>query len=291
MGFVAKKIASNTNLDLRIDKKKTYAMKNSKTSRGRFPELMGQVALVTGSSKGIGKGIAQRLAEEGMKVVLHGIDRDELNDAVDTFKAAKAEVSGIQADFTQGEAIERLFKDIAKHFGRLDLLVNNAADLRHLPFLQTTPQLLDYQLALNVRAPYLAAWYAAKMMAEQGGGNIIHISSVGAIQAHEMGLPYDMTKGAIDAMTRAMAIDLARLNIRVNAIAPGPIYTEKTPPLDHPEMQALVNRVPIPRFGTPDEIGAAVAFLASPDAAYITGQILVVDGGTTAQISPPGQPI
>lgn len=266
-------------------------MKDSQLIQHRYAELEGRVAIVTGSSKGIGKGIALRLATEGMKVVLHGLEADELAHTVAELQDAGLDAEGIAGDLTRVDEIESLFEGGLKKFGSIDLLVNNAADLRHYPFLQLSPDLLDYQLSLNIRAPFLTSWHAAKLMQAAGGGNIINISSVGGLRAHEMGLPYDMTKGALDAMTRALAIDLAQYNIRVNAIAPGPIFTEKTPPLDHPEMRALVNRVPIARFGTPLEIGAAVAFLASSDASYITGQILYVDGGTTAQLSPPGQPI
>jgi NAD(P)-dependent dehydrogenase (short-subunit alcohol dehydrogenase family) len=123
-------------------------------------------------------------------------------------------------------------------------------------------------------------------MRASGHGNIIHISSVGGLRAHWRGLPYDVTKGAIDAMTRAMAIELAAHRIRVNAIAPGAIRTERTLPADDPRTQAAIRSVPISRHGTPLEIGAAVAFLASPDAGYITGQVLYVDGGLTSQLTP-----
>jgi NAD(P)-dependent dehydrogenase (short-subunit alcohol dehydrogenase family) len=123
------------------------------------------------------------------------------------------------------------------------------------------------------------------------GGNIIHISSVGGLRAHWRGLPYDVTKGALDAMTRAMALELAAYDIRVNCVAPGATLTEHHPEINHPRMQEVAARIPLKRFGEGLEIGAAIAFLASDDAAYITGQVVYVDGGITAQLSPPGQPI
>lgn len=129
------------------------------------------------------------------------------------------------------------------------------------------------------------------MMQPQKAGAMINISSVGGQRAHWSGLPYDMTKGALEAMTRAMALDLARDGIRVNAIAPGAIRSWRTPPPDNKAVQEISARIPLGRFGTALEIGAAVAFLASDDAAYITGQVLYVDGGITAQLSPSGQPI
>jgi 3-oxoacyl-[acyl-carrier protein] reductase len=121
------------------------------------------------------------------------------------------------------------------------------------------------------------------------GGSIIHISSVGALRAHRRGLPYDATKGAINAMTMAMAIDLAEYNIRVNAIGPGVTRTYRTPAEDHPKVQEITNRIPLHRFGTVSDIASLVAFLASSEASYMTGQVLYVDGGITAQLSPPGQ--
>lgn len=260
--------------------------------RPRYPELKGKVALVTGSSRGIGRGIALRLAREGMKIVLHGLDEAELHTTQDEFRQLGCDSISSCTDLGQSDGVDTLFSDVKAHYGTLDLLVNNAASLRRVDFEQNHTELLDYQLAVNIRAPYLCAWQAAEMMRGQTGGNIISMSSVGALQAHWRGLPYDATKGAIDAMTRAMALDLAADNIRVNAIAPGAILRGKT---ENPERLAklatISKRIPLGRFGTALEIGSMVAFLASEDASYITGQIMVVDGGITAQISPPGQPI
>jgi 3-oxoacyl-[acyl-carrier protein] reductase len=127
-------------------------------------------------------------------------------------------------------------------------------------------------------------------MRDSNGGNIVQISSVGGLRAHWRGLPYDVTKGAIDAMTRAMALELARYGIRVNGVAPGATRTERTPPPDHPRGQIVAQRVPMGRYGTILEIGAVVAFLASPEASYMTGQILYVDGGLTSQLDPWDRP-
>ena len=120
---------------------------------------------------------------------------------------------------------------------------------------------------------------------------MVHISSVGAAQAHWGGHPYDATKSAIEGMTRAMALNLAEHHIRVNAIGPGAIFTENRPPLDGDDMRAVAKRIPVGRLGSVLEIASTIAFLASNEASYITGQVIYVDGGITAQLSPPGQPI
>ena len=259
--------------------------------RPRYPEFKDQVALVTGSSRGIGKGIALRLAREGMKIVIHGVNQEEIESTTQAFQALGVPCVGVYADFTSEDDINHLFQRAMDRFGALDLLVNNAADLRRQHFFDADLALLDHQLAVNIRAPYLCVQRAAEIMRPAQRGNIVNISSVGGLRAHRAGLPYDVTKGALDSMTRAMALDLAREGIRINAIAPGAIQNERTSSLDDPTIEALAQRIPLARLGLPLEIGAAVAFLASDDASYITGQVLYVDGGVTAQLSPPGQPI
>lgn len=257
----------------------------------RYPEFKDQVAVVTGSGRGIGKGIAIRLAREGMKVVINGRNLDEIQKTGRELHELGVEVLVVQADIGLKEDIELLFDQSLAAFGTVDLLVNNAADIRRFNMYQGDLELLDHQVDVNIRGPYLCSYRAGQIMRNAQRGNIINVSSVGGIRAHWRGLPYDITKGAMDAMTRAMALELAHDGIRVNAIAPGPTRIEITPPEDDPKVQAASRRVPLERFGLPQEMAAAVAFLASSEASYITGQILYVDGGTTAQLSPPGQPI
>ena len=259
--------------------------------RPRYPELKDQVALVTGSSRGIGKGIALRLAREGMKIVIHGLDPQEVETTTQELQALDVPTIGITADFTRDDEINHVFQVTLDSFGTLNLLVNNAADLRRKTIFEADQKLLDNQLAVNIRAPYLCSVRAAEIMRPNKRGNIINISSVGGLRAHWTGHPYDLTKGAIDAMTRAMALDLAQIGIRINAIAPGAIRTEQSAPPDDPRMMAVAQRIPMARFGTALEVGATVAFLASEEASYITGQVIYVDGGATVQLSPPGQPI
>ena len=259
--------------------------------RPRYPELTGQVAIVTGSSRGIGKGIAVRLAKEGMKIVVNSRTVETVEATAAELRNLGVDTLAVPADVGRTDGVDRLFEETLRAYDTVDLLVNNAANLRRLHFFEVDEALLDDELASNIRGPYMCAHRAAEVMRDAGGGNIIHISSVGGLRAHWSGLPYDVTKGALDAMTRAMALELAEHGIRVNGVAPGPIRTERTLPPDHSRMLAVAQRVPLQRFGLPVEIGSAVAFLASPDADYITGQIIYVDGGITAQLSPAEAPV
>jgi NAD(P)-dependent dehydrogenase (short-subunit alcohol dehydrogenase family) len=254
----------------------------------RYPELTGQVAIITGAAQGIGQGIAVRLACEKMKVVIADKDPQNLASTVASLRQLGATVLDFLGDLSQPEVIQDLFEQTLATFHSIHLLINNAANIQRGRLLNEQEALLDHQLATNIRGPYLCSYHAAKWMKSNGGGNIIHISSVGALRAHENGLPYDLTKGAINAMTRAMAIDLSEYHIRVNAIAPGVTHTYRWLNADHPAIQAVSERIPLRRFGTVADISSMAAFLASSEASYITGQILYVDGGITAQLSPPG---
>lgn len=255
----------------------------------RYPELKGKVAVVTGGAKGIGLGIALRLAREGMRIVVGDMDAETLSSTTTSLERLDIPFMAIVGDLSQPEAIRHLFAETRQTYGGIDLLVNNAANLDRERLLNEHEDLLELQLATNVRGPYLCSYHAARIMRETGGGNIVHISSVGGLRAHWRGFPYDVTKGAIDSMTRTMAIDLAEYNIRVNAIGPGATRTQRTPPDEHPVVQEMSGRIPLGRFGLVAEMSSVVAFLASEEASYITGQIIYVDGGITAQLSPPGQ--
>jgi 3-oxoacyl-[acyl-carrier protein] reductase len=226
-----------------------------------------------------------------MKIVINARTTRDVHATAAEFQNLGVPTLAVPADLGQAELVQKLFDETVQAFGTVDLLVNNAASLRRVHFFELTEALVDEQLANNVKAPMLCAYRAAEVMREARGGDIIHISSVGGLRAHWRGLPYDATKGAIDAMTRAMALELADFGIRVNAVAPGGTNTERTPAIDDPRSLAYAKRVPLRRLGTPLEMGAAVAFLASPDAAYITGQVLYVDGGITTQLGTREHPL
>jgi 3-oxoacyl-[acyl-carrier protein] reductase len=258
--------------------------------RPRYPELAGKVALVTGSSRNIGKGIALRLGREGMRVVVNGRTPETVEATAAGLRDLGVEVLAVTADIGERSGVKRLFDETVRTFGTVDLLVNNAAFMKRAHFFEVDQEMFERSVAANILGPYMCASRAAALMRETGG-SIVHISSVGGFRAHWRGLPYDATKGAIDAMTRAMALELAEYGIRVNAVAPGATRTDRSPETDSEGAARIRQRVPLGRFGSTVEIGNAVAFLASEDAGYITGQVLYVDGGVTAQLDPRTQPM
>jgi NAD(P)-dependent dehydrogenase (short-subunit alcohol dehydrogenase family) len=229
----------------------TQAVSLFESIHPRYPELAGKVAIVTGSSRGIGKGIAMRLAREGMKVVINARTQEAVEATAAELRDAGAEALPAPADVGHTEGVNDLFDVTLRAYGTVDLLVNNAASLKRIPFFDVTESVLDEQLAANIRGPFMCAYRAAEAMRETGGGNIIHISSVGGRLAHWVGLPYDVTKGAIDAMTRAMALELADFGIRVNAIAPGATRTERHAIVDQERIKEFTKRIPLRRVGRP----------------------------------------
>ena len=260
--------------------------------RPRYEELRGKVAVVTGSSRGIGKGIALRLAREGMKVVITSNVPEDVEQTADELQQLGAEVLALTADLGEPGEMRRLIDATVAAFDAVDLLVNNAALLSRKHIFEVEEELLDAHLEVNIKAPYLGAQYAAEVMRERGArGSIIQISSVGGLRAHWRGLPYDMTKGALDAMTRAMAFELAQYGIRVNAIGPGAINNGWVDRVDKEHIAPLIERIPLLRIGDPQDIASMIAFLASDDASYITGQVIYVDGGITMQLSPKNAPL
>jgi NAD(P)-dependent dehydrogenase (short-subunit alcohol dehydrogenase family) len=256
--------------------------------RPRYPELSGKVALVTGSSRGIGKGIALRLGREGMRVVVTSRSADAVSSAAEDLESLGIEVCAIAADLSTKEGIESLFRATIDTFGTIDVLVNNAADLRRYRTENLPEGIVDYQLDANIRAPFKCSVRASNIMKKDRGGSIVNITSVGGLRAHFRGLPYDVCKGAMDSMTRTMAIDLCEYGIRVNSVAPGSTYNKGLIPDSAPDGRHR-SGIPLDRQGTPLDIGNAVAFLSSEDASYIIGQIIYVDGGITSMLGTPQQ--
>ncbi len=254
----------------------------------RFHDLAGKAAIITGASRGIGRGIAKFLAGQGMRLVLAGIDGQEGEPVADAFRAAGADCTWITADLAESCGAKLVFDESVRRYGSIHLLVNNAAQLHSAPFLELDEDTYRVSMEANLRIAYHLSRHVARHMAEAKSGCIVNISSVGGTRAHHHLAGYDAYKGALDAMTRSMAVNLAPHGVRVNAIAPGAILTRVDEPRHMESAKKRAQYIPLQRLGTTLDIAAAVAFLASDAAAYITGQILYVDGGLTTQLTPPG---
>ncbi|MFD4899376.1 SDR family NAD(P)-dependent oxidoreductase [Streptomyces sp. NPDC058411] len=254
-------------------------------SEGRFA---GRVALVTGGGRNIGLAIALRLAQEGAAIAVNGPDPAEAEAAAAALRSKGFRAVACPADVSDAQQVQECVTRAVDLLGGIDLLVNNAAApmLGRGPLLGLDVADWDRSFAVNARGMFLCTVAASRMMAP--GSSIVNISSVGATRAHRAAVAYDASKGAVDAATRAMALELAPRQIRVNAVAPGPVINDRFALLDLAQQEARAQPVPLGRVGDGSDVAGAVAFLASADASFITGQVLNVDGGLSAQLRPPG---
>jgi 3-oxoacyl-[acyl-carrier protein] reductase len=250
--------------------------------------LAGKVGIVTGASRGIGCGIAEVLGQQGMRLVLTARSADKGEAFAAKLKAVGVDCLWATADVSTSDGAKAVFDAAIERYGRVHLLVNNAAHLASRPILRLDEEWYRKSFELNVRMVYGLSYLLSRHMVESGGGCIINISSVGGLRAHHGLAGYDASKGAIDALTRSMASDLAPHRIRVNAVAPGLTVTRVVEERWVEMLKKKAEGIPLGRVGTGEDIGLAVAFLASEAASYITGQILYVDGGLTMQLTPPG---
>jgi NAD(P)-dependent dehydrogenase (short-subunit alcohol dehydrogenase family) len=238
--------------------------------------LSGRVVLVTGAAKRLGRAVALHLAEEGADVVIHyRSSRAEAAEAVAQIEKLGRRSAALQADLASVSEIKRLFIDASKLFGRLDVLVNSAANFLHAKFESTSEDIWDASLDANLKAPFFCAQAAVPLLKQSGRGVIINFSDVGGLLAWPGYIPHCVSKAGVIMLTRCLAKALAP-EIRVNAIAPGTITLSGDPP----EMEAdFIKRAPLRRSGKPSDVAAAVSFLVHSD--FITGQVLVLDGGRT----------
>jgi NAD(P)-dependent dehydrogenase (short-subunit alcohol dehydrogenase family) len=245
-------------------------------------ELTGQVALITGGASGIGLGIARVLAERGVTLAVAYWDPEHRE---------PAGALRIRADIRDRAAVDAMVRRVVDELGRIDLLVNSAAVTGRpavAPFLDCSPGQLDAIVDTNLKGTFHVSQAVARhMVARGGGGSIIHITSVAAFAGQELASVYCATKAAVTSLTQTMALELAPLGIRVNAVAPGDILTPANAAIVS-DLAAggatgkFLRATPLGRRGTPEEIGRAVAFLASDDASFVTGATLLADGGFLA---------
>lgn len=242
--------------------------------------LQGRVVIVTGGSQGIGEACARRFAQEGAQVVIADL-ADERGRAL----AAELQARYVHCDVGDKAQVDALVAEVMQAHGRIDVLVNNAGIFRAADFLDVTEEDFDAVLRVNLKGSFLVAQAVGREMARAGRGSIVNMSSVNSVLAIPNIASYNVSKGGINQLTRAMALALADRGVRVNAVGPGTIATElaaKAVLTSEEAKNKIMMRTPMKRLGEPSEIADVVAFLASDASSYITGEIIMVDGGRMA---------
>jgi NAD(P)-dependent dehydrogenase (short-subunit alcohol dehydrogenase family) len=247
----------------------------SSMTHNNHNNLEGQKALVTGATSGIGRAIALRLGRDGADVLVHGRDAKRGQEVVDTISADGGQARFVAADVGDAAAVTRL----AEEAGDVDILVNNAGFSWFGPTPDLDAETFDAMFASNVRSAYLLVAALAPKMAARGSGSIVNLSSMAAQVGLAGGAAYSATKASLSAMTRSWAAEFSPSGVRVNAIAPGPVFTAGAAP---DRIAQLGETTIMKRAAQPEEIAEAVAFLVSPGAAYFTGATIAADGGRTA---------
>jgi 3-oxoacyl-[acyl-carrier protein] reductase len=242
--------------------------------------LDGKVAIVTGGSRGIGAEVAGRLAEDGAAVVVSGRDNDRLQRTVREWETQGRAVLGVVADAANREDCERLVNTAKQHFGRVDVLVNNAGVTRDQLLVRMTDEDWDRVIEVNLRSAFLMTRAVSKALVRQkSGGRVINITSTSGAMGNAGQVNYSAAKAGLIGFTKAAARELAHWSILVNAVAPGLIETDMTANLSATAREALLAQVPLKRSGTVREVAEMVRFLAGDGATYITGQVFHVNGG------------
>lgn len=243
-------------------------------------KLSGKVAFVTGASRGIGRAVALRLAADGAKVALNFASNSAKAEAVKAeIEAAGGTAMLMQGDVAKFEVVAELIKKVVNEWGRLDILINNAGITRDNLLIKMSEDDFDRVISTNLKGVFNCTKAVTKLMMKQRGGRIVNMSSVVGLKGNISQANYAAAKAGIIGFTKSAARELASRGVTVNAVAPGFINTDMTAALSEKVKEVLLQEIPAGRMGTPEDVANAVAFLVSDEAAYITGQVLSVDGG------------
>ena len=242
-------------------------------------DFNGKVALVTGATRGLGRAIADKLAAGGASLIITATSNAIESVATEIKEKYNVEVASFYGDISQEETVKALFKLIEEKFGKLDICVNNAGITKDGLSMRMSADDFDRVLTVNLRSTFLVSKEASMMMMRARYGKIVNMSSIVGIQGNVGQANYAASKAGIIGLTKSMALELAKRNVTVNAVAPGFIDTDMTRAVADKARDEFMSKIPMARAGVPEEIADAVAFLASDASRYITGQVLVVDGG------------
>ena len=245
--------------------------------------MKGKVSVVTGGNRGIGRAIAQGLAEAGSTIVIAARDAEKSAEAVAELKAAGVEVMAVSADVSKREDIEGMLAEVVSKFGKVDVLINNAGIGFHADALKLEDSEWDRLFAINLEGVWKTSQIVGRHMVENGSGSIINIGSISGfiINRPQWHSPYGISKAAVHHLTRSLAAEWATKGVRVNAIAPGYVKTEIASTEYEDYRHYWKDEVPMQRYGSPDEIAPTALLLASDAGSFVTGSVFVVDGGYT----------
>jgi 3-oxoacyl-[acyl-carrier protein] reductase len=238
-----------------------------------------RVAIVTGSAQGLGRAMVERLASDGVKVVITDVNEEKINLAVNELTAKGYDVFGAKCDVTNREEIRTLGEKVIEKYGKLDIIVNNAGITKDSSFKKMTDAQWDAVLNVDLKSIFLVTQELVKYLEANGYGRIVNISSLAGMMGNFGQANYSAAKAGVVGLTKTLSIELGKKNITVNAIAPGFINTEMTKVIPEDRKKVMIAEIPVGRPGEPEEIAAVVAFLASDEAGFVSGTVINVNGG------------